>query len=197
MEFVLPAVAWQFQRAFYAKTSKMNSTFASLGGLLFNCPSWIFYMLYYNSRALLRCNNSSKIPCTKPRFFPSKLRKVSLFMKVLKKKAFFNQVKNSFSCNIFTIIIIVTGMPYLPGKDELVSLNRLSSRGLWKWYNSKVLDRRLCGVGQHFTFCRFSRKRKSFGNFNCDFSKMFLTDYEEFRNFRFDGKFSIFTDSRS
>ena len=34
------------------------------------------------------------------------------------------------------------------------------------------------------------------------FSKMFhqgvfLTEYEEFRNFRFDGKFSIFTDSRS
>ena len=25
----------------------------------------------------------------------------------------------------------------------------------------------------------------------------FLTEYEEFRNFRFDGKFSIFTDSRS
>ena len=62
-------------------------------------------------------------------------------------------------------------MPYLPAKDELVSLNRLSSRGLWKWYNSKVLDRRLYGVGQHFTFCRFSRKRKFFGNFDCDFRK--------------------------
>ena len=93
-------------------------------------------------------------------------------------------------------------MPYLPAKDELVSLNRLSSRWLWKWYNSKVLDRRLYGVGQHFTFCRFSRKRKFFGNFDCDFRKcftkgFFLTEYEEFRNFRFDGKFSIFTDSRS
>ena len=92
-------------------------------------------------------------------------------------------------------------MPYLPAKDELVSLNRLSSRGLWKWYNSKVLDGRLYGVGQHFTFCRFSRKRKFFGNFDCDFRKcftkgFFLTEYEEFRNFRFDGKFSIFTDSR-
>ena len=32
-------------------------------------------------------------------------------------------------------------MPYLPAKDELVSQNRLSSRGLLKWYNSKVLDR--------------------------------------------------------
>ena len=56
-------------------------------------------------------------------------------------------------------------MPYLTAKDELVFLNRLSSRGLWKWYNSKVLDRRLYGVGQHFTFCRFSRQMW--------FSKMF------------------------
>ena len=62
----------------------MNCAFTSLDGLLFNCPSWIFYMLYYNSRALLRLNNSSRIPCTKPRFFPSKFRKISLFMKVLK-----------------------------------------------------------------------------------------------------------------
>ena len=93
-------------------------------------------------------------------------------------------------------------MPYLPAKDELVSLNRLSSRGLRKWYNSKVLDRRLYGVGQRFSFRRFSRKRKFFGNFDCDFRKcftkgFFLTEYEEFRNFRFDGKFSIITDSRS
>ena len=68
-------------------------------------------------------------------------------------------------------------MPYLPAKDELVSLNRLSSRGLWKWYNSKVLDRRLYGVGQHFTFCRFSRKRKFFGNFDCDFRKCFTKGF--------------------
>ena len=43
--------------------------------------------------------------------------------------AFFNRVKNSLSCNIFTNSI-VTGMRYLPAKDELVSLNRFSSRGL-------------------------------------------------------------------
>ena len=30
---------------------------------------------------------------------------------------------------------------------------------------------RLYGVGQHFTFCRFSRKRKFFGNFDWDFRK--------------------------
>ena len=82
-EFVLPP-GYVTVLTFYAKTSKMNCAFTSLGGLLFNCPSWIFYMMYYNSRALLRYNNSSKIPCTKPWFFPSKFRKISLFMKVLK-----------------------------------------------------------------------------------------------------------------
>ena len=66
----------------------------------------------------------------------------------------------------------------------------------------KVLDRRLYGVGQHFTFWRFSRKWKFFGNFDCDFRKcftkgFFLTENEVFRNFSFDGEFSIFTDSRS
>ena len=93
---------------------------------------------------------------------------------------------------IFLQNTIVTGMPYVPAEDELVSLNRLSSRGLWKWYNSKVLDQRLYGVGQTFTFCRFSRKRKSFGNFDCDFRKcfskqIFLTENEVFRNFSFEG----------
>ena len=44
------------------------------------------------------------------------------------------------------------------------------------------------------------RKRKSFGNFDCDFREcftkgFFLTENEVFRNFSFDGKFSIFTDS--
>ena len=115
-------------------------------------------------------------------------------------RAFFNRVQNSLP--LFLPDSIATGLPYLPAKDELVSLNRLSSRGLRKWYNSKVLDRRLYGVGQRFSFRRFSGKRKFFGNFDCDFRKcftkgFFLTNYEEFRNFRFDGKFSIFTDIRS
>ena len=51
-------------------------------------------------------------------------------------------------------------------------------------------------------FAGFLEKKKLFENFDCDFRKsftkgFFLTEYEEFRNFRFDGKFSIFTDSRS
>ena len=155
-----------------------------------------FYMLYYNSRDFLRYNNSSKIPCTKPWFFPSKFCKISLFMKVL-KIGIFGRFLTEYKIHYLAIFLpdsIATGLPYLSAKDELVSLNRLSSRGLWKWYNSKVLDRRLYGVGQHFTFCRFSLKRKFFGNFDCDFRKsftkgFFLSEYEEFRNFRFDGNF--------
>ena len=126
-EFVLPSVAWRFQRTFYAKTSKMNCAFTSLSGLLFNCPSWIFYMLYYNSRALLGLNNSSKIPCTKPWFFPSKFRKISLFMKVL-KIGIFGRFLIEEKIHYLAINLpntIVTGMPYLPAKDELISLNRL------------------------------------------------------------------------
>ena len=131
-EFVLPPVAWRFQLAFYAKSSKMNCAFTSHGGLFFNCPSWIFYMLHYNSRALLRYNDSSKISCTKPWFFSSKFRKISLLMKVLKIgifRRFLTEHKIHYiSCNILPNSI-VTGMPYLPAKDELVSFNRLSSQG--------------------------------------------------------------------
>ena len=68
----------------YAKTSKMNCAFTSLDRLFFNCPSWIFYMLYYKSGAFLRYNNSSKILRTKPWFSLSKFLKFSLFMKALK-----------------------------------------------------------------------------------------------------------------
>ena len=75
-------------------------------------------------------------------------------------------------------------MSYLSAKDELVSLTRFSSRGLWKWYNSKVLDRRLYGAGQHFTCCRFSRKRKFFGNFNCDFQKFSPKGFSDYMNMK-------------
>ena len=182
----------------------MNCAFTSLDRLFFNCPSWIFYMLYYKSGAFLRYNNSSKILRTKPWFSLSKFRKFSLFMKAL-KIGIFGRFLAEYKMHYLAIFLpnsILTGMSYLRAKDELVSLNRFSSRGLWKWYNSNVLDQRLYGVWQHFTFCRFSRKRKFFGNFDCDFRKcftkgFFLTEYEEFRNFSFDGEFSIFTDSRS
>ena len=44
-------------------------------------------------------------------------------------RAFLNRIKNHYLA-IFLPNTIVTGMPYIPAKDELVSLNRLSSRGL-------------------------------------------------------------------
>ena len=105
-----------------------------------------------------------RLPCTKLWFFPSKFCKFSLFMKVLKIGIFglfLAKCKMPYLA-IFLANSNVSGMPYLPAKDELVSLNCFSSRGLWKtlW-------------------------------------KLLLTEYEEFRNFSFDGKFSILTDSRS
>ena len=78
----------------------------------------------------------------------------------------------------------LTRMSYLSAKDKLVSWNPFSSRGLWKWYNSKVLDRRLYGVGQHFTCCRFSRKRKFFGNFNCDFRNFSPNGFSDCMNMK-------------
>ena len=44
-------------------------------------------------------------------------------------RAIFNRVKKTFLA-IFLPNSIATRMPYLPAKDELVSLDRLSSRGL-------------------------------------------------------------------
>ena len=79
-----PRLRDDFNVHFYAKASKMNCAFTSLGGLLFDCPSWIFRMLHYNSRDLLTYNDASKISCTKPWFFPLKFPKISFFMKVLK-----------------------------------------------------------------------------------------------------------------
>ena len=48
----------------------------------------------------------------------------------------------------------------------------------------------------------FPSKFRKLCNFDCDFRKcfskgFFLTEYQEFRNFRFDGTFSLFTESRS
>ena len=96
-------------------------------------------------------------------------------MKVL-KIGIFRHFLTEYKIHYLAIFLpnsIVTGLPYLPAKDELVSLNRLSSWGLWKWYNSKVLDRWLYGVGQCFSFCRFSRERKILWKLWLWYSKMF------------------------
>ena len=84
---------------------------------------------------------------------------------------------------IFLQNTIVTGMPYLSAKDELVSLNRLSSRGLWKWYNSKVLDRRLYGVWQHFTFWGFLEKENSLETLIVIFEKVSSKGFLWLKNF--------------
>ena len=91
-------------------------------------------------------------------------------------------------------------LTYLP-KMNLFPRTAFLPEGFENGIIQKVLDWRLYGVGQHFTFWRFSRKWKFFGNFHCDFRKcftkgLFLTENEVFRNFSFDGEFSIFTDSQ-
>ena len=122
---------------------------------------------------LIRTRKSYKIPCTKPWFFPSKFRKISLFIKVLKIGTFgrFLTEWKIHNLAIFLPNTIVTGMPYLPAKDELVSLNRLSSRGLWKRYNSNVFDQQLYGVGQHFHFLPVFSKKKTLWQLWLWFSK--------------------------
>ena len=83
----------------------MNCAFTSLGGLLFNCPSWNFYMLYYNSRVFLRYNNSSKIPCTKPWFFLQSFANfatlIVIFENVSAKGFFWLNIKN-FEISVLT-----------------------------------------------------------------------------------------------
>ena len=116
--------------AFYAKTSKVNFAFISLDGLLFNCPSWISYMLYYNSRALLRYNNS----IYQAVIFSFKVSPNFIVYESAEDRnlrVIFNRVKKKkHHLAIFLPNSIATRMPYLPAKDELVFLDRLSSRGL-------------------------------------------------------------------
>ena len=64
-------------------------------------------------------------------------------------------------------------MPYLPAKDELVSLDRLSSRGLWKWYNSKGFGRATIWRGAAFHFLAVFSKMKILWKLWLWFSKMF------------------------
>ena len=145
--------------AFYAKTSKVNFAFISLDGLFFNCPSWIFYMLNYNSRALLRYNNSiyqAMIFSFKvsPNFIVYKsaedrnLRMI--FNRVKKKKGIILQY-------FYQIALQLECLTYLP-KMNLFSWTAFLLEGFENGIIQKVLDRRLYGVGQHFTFWRFSRK---------------------------------------
>ena len=96
----------------------------------------------------------------------------------------------------YRVVLQLECLTYLP-KMNLFPWTAFLPEGFENGIIQKVLDRRLYGVGQHFTFWRFSRKWKFFGNFDCDFRKcftkgFFLTENEVFRNFSFDGEFSIF-----
>ena len=86
--------------------------------------------------------------------------------------AIFKRVKNAYLA-IFLPNSIATGMPYLPAKDELVSLDRLSSRGLWKWYNSKGFGPATIWRGAAFHFLAVFSKMKILWKLWLWFSKMF------------------------
>ena len=87
-------------------------------------------------------------------------------------RAIFNRVKKTFLA-IFLPNSIATRMPYLPAKDELVSLDRLSSRGLWKWYNSKGFGPATIWRGAAFHFLAVFSKMKILWKLWLWFSKMF------------------------
>ena len=72
--------------------------------------------------------------------------------------AIFNRVKKMHYLAIFLPNNIAKGMPYLPAKMNLFPWTAFLPEGFENGVIQKVLDRRLYGVGQHFTFWRFSRK---------------------------------------
>ena len=128
----------------------------------FKSPRLDFYMLNYYSRVSLRHNNSSKIPCTKPWFFPSKSRKFLLFVKVLKIRIlgrFLADEKMHYLAIFYQIVLLLGRLTYL--QRWFVSFNRFSFRGLWKWYNLKALGQRLLAWGSISLFAGFLEKENS------------------------------------
>ena len=116
MEFVLPPVAWRFQH-FMQKHRKWTSRLPLSTGCFLIVQAGIFYMLYYNSRALLKYNNSI-------------YQAVIFFFKVSQKfivhesaedrnlRVIFNREKKMHYLAIFLPNSIATRMPYLPAKDR-------------------------------------------------------------------------------
>ena len=105
-------------------------------------------------------------------------------------RAIFNRVKKHSLQYFYHIVLQLECLTYLP-KMNLFPWTTFLPESFENGIIQKVLDRRLYGVGQHFTFWRFSRKRKFFGDFDCDFRKyftkgFFLTENEVFRSFSFD-----------
>ena len=83
-------------------------------------------------------------------------------------RAIFNRVKQH-----YLAIFLPTRMLYLHAKDELVSLDRLSSRGLWKWSNSRGFGPATIWRGAAFHFLAVFSKMKILWKLWLWFSKMF------------------------
>ena len=170
------------------KHRKWTSRLPLSTGCFLIVQAGIFYMLYYNSRALLRYNNSI-------------YQAVIFFCKVSQKfivhesaedrnlRVIFNREKKMHYLAIFLPNSIATRMPYLPTKDELVSLDRRSSRGLWKWYNSKGFGPATIWRGAAFNFLAVFSKMKIWLWISNMFHQRVLS--EVFRNFSFDGELSV------
>ena len=136
-------------------------------------------------------------------FFPSKFRKFSLFMKVLKIGIFgrFLAEWKMHYLAIFLLNSIVTEMPYLP-KMNLFLWTTFLSKGFkngiiqrfWRFLNGD------CMAWTYISLLPVFAKKEILWELWLWFSIMFhqrvffLTEYEEFRNFSFDGESLIFTD---
>ena len=158
----------------------------------------IFYMFYYNSRALLRYNNSI-------------YQAVIFFFKVSQKfivhesaedrnlRVIFNREKKCIILQYFyQIALQLECLTYLPKIDELASLDRLSSRGLWKWYNSKGFGPATIWRGAAFHFLAFFWKMKIWLWISNMFHQRVLSDWKwSISKFQFWRRILSHTDSRS
>ena len=197
MEFVLPPVAWRFQH-FMQKHRKWTSRLPLSTGCFLIAQAGFFYMLYYNSRALLRYNNSI-------------YQAVIFFFKVSQKfivhesaedrnlRVIFNREKKCIILQYFyQIALQLECLTYLPKIDELASLDRLSSRGLWKWYNSKGFGPATIWRGAVFHFLAVFSKMKIWLWISNMFHQRVLSDWKwSISKFQFWRRILSHTDSRS
>ena len=124
--------------------------------------------------------------------FSFKVSKIWLFMKVLKIGifgGFWPRKKCIILQYFYQIALQLECLTYLPKIDELASLDRLSSRGLWKWYNSKGFGPATIWRGAAFHFLAVFSKMKIWLWISNMFHQRVLS--EVFRNFSFDGELSV------
>ena len=134
MEFVWAPVAWRFQH-FMQKHRKWTSRLPLSTGCFLIAQTGFFICctttvgLYWSIMILLKFH----VPSGDFSLKVSQNFNVYESAEDGKLRAIFNRVKKKHYLAIFLPNSIATRMPYLPAKDELVSLERLSSRGLGKW----------------------------------------------------------------